>query len=93
MYLKVFLNNSNLCFRATLAISFSLFNSLCLYQLSFVILNPQIVSLKPKIAPMILSAKSTIVLIIVKQSVLIFCDIEKVIVCVLVFDDTICFWN
>lgn len=87
MELRVFSSNSNLCFRATLAISFSLFNSLCLYQLATVILKPLIVRLKPMIAPMILSIKSAIV----KQSVLIFCEIGKVIVCVLVFANTICF--
>lgn len=81
MHSKVFLSNSNLCFKRTLAISFSLFNSLCLRQLTTVIIKPMIGS-KPAIVPMVV--RRTFVLIFL-------CGIENVIVCVLVFANTICF--
>lgn len=91
MHSKVFLSNSNLCFKRTLAISFSLFNSLCLRQLTTVIIKPMIGS-KPAIVPMN-GSKSAIVPMVVRRTfVLIFlCGIENVIVCVLVFANTICF--
>lgn len=85
MHSKVFLSNSNLCFKRTLAISFSLFNSLCLRQLTTVIIKPMIVPMN--------GSKSAIVPMVVRRTfVLIFlCGIENVIVCVLVFANTICF--
>ena len=71
MHSKVFLSNSNLYFKQTLAISFFLFNSLCLYQLTTVIIKPMIGS-KPAIVPMI-GSKSAIVSMVVRRTfVLIF---------------------
>lgn len=88
---RVFVSNSNLFFKRTLAISFFLFKSLCLRQLTTVIIKPMIGS-KSVIVPMN-GSKSAIVPMVVRRTfVLIFlCGIENVIVCVLVFANTICF--